>query len=170
MYRILSWFSGVRVTRSLVLSVGFVDRCLSFFNEIKIIVANVIGQYRDRYTSVGTVVLTSTLIICPRLRLGHYQCFSQYYCPCAVYKKSLKIRFVDRCLSFCIFSFGHCVVCSSSIDGFWLHLWYRLFFFDWWILITPLVSSNSSYRLHRDNSIDWNIDNARAAVYVCCRR
>ena len=25
---------------------------------------------------------------------------------------------VDRCLSFCVFSFGHCVVCSSSIYGF----------------------------------------------------
>ena len=26
--------------------------------------------------------------------------------------------FVDRCLSFCTFSLGHCVVCSSSIYGF----------------------------------------------------
>jgi hypothetical protein len=32
--------------------------------------------------------------------------------------------FVDRCLSFCTLSFGHCVVCSSSIYGFWLLLWY----------------------------------------------
>jgi len=32
--------------------------------------------------------------------------------------------FVDRCLSFCTFSSGHCVVCSSSIYGFWLPLWY----------------------------------------------
>jgi hypothetical protein len=55
---------------------------------------------------------------------------------------------------------GHCVVCSSSIYGFWLPLWYLqtllvllyfffwplccLFFFDIRILITPLVSSNSS--------------------------
>jgi hypothetical protein len=31
--------------------------------------------------------------------------------------------FVDRCLSFRTFSFGHCVVCSSSIYGFWLPLW-----------------------------------------------
>ena len=63
-------------------------------------------------------------------------------------------------------SFGHCVVCSSSIYGFWLPLWYLLaivlsvllrytdsnypfgilwplcclFFFDIRILITPLVS------------------------------
>ena len=28
-----------------------------------------------------------------------------------------------RCLSFCTFSFGHCVVCSL-IYGFWLSLWY----------------------------------------------
>jgi hypothetical protein len=34
------------------------------------------------------------------------------------------VCFVDRCLSFCLFSFGHCVVCSFSIYGFWLTLWY----------------------------------------------
>jgi hypothetical protein len=27
----------------------------------------------------------------------------------------LYVCFVDRCLSFCTFSFVHCVVCSSSI-------------------------------------------------------
>ena len=32
--------------------------------------------------------------------------------------------FVDRCLSFCPFSFGHCVVFPSSIYVFWLPLWY----------------------------------------------
>ena len=32
----------------------------------------------------------------------------------------LYVCFVDRCLSFCTFSFGHCVVCSSSIYGLWL--------------------------------------------------
>jgi hypothetical protein len=31
-----------------------------------------------------------------------------------------------RHMSFCTFSFGHCVVCSSSIYGFWLPLWYVL--------------------------------------------
>ena len=29
----------------------------------------------------------------------------------------LCVCFVDRCLSFCTFSFGHCVICSSSIYG-----------------------------------------------------
>ena len=36
----------------------------------------------------------------------------------------LCVCFVDRCLSFCTFSFGHYVVWSSSINGFWLLLWY----------------------------------------------
>ena len=30
----------------------------------------------------------------------------------------LCVCFVDRCFSFCTFSFGHCVVCFSSIYGF----------------------------------------------------
>ena len=34
------------------------------------------------------------------------------------------VCFVDRCLSFCTFSLGHCVVYSSSIYGFWFPLWY----------------------------------------------
>ena len=33
---------------------------------------------------------------------------------------ALCVCFVDRCLSFCALSFGHCTVCSSSIYGFWL--------------------------------------------------
>ena len=36
----------------------------------------------------------------------------------------LCVCFVDHCLSFCAFSFGHSVVCSSSIYGLWLPLWY----------------------------------------------
>jgi hypothetical protein len=32
----------------------------------------------------------------------------------------LYVCFVDRCFSFCPFSFGHCVVCHSSTYGFWL--------------------------------------------------
>ena len=35
----------------------------------------------------------------------------------------LCVCFVDRCLSFCTFSFGHCVVCSS-IYGLITSLWY----------------------------------------------
>ena len=73
----------------------------------------------------------------------------------------LCVVFVDRCLSVCTFSFGHCVVCSSSIwytdldclfDIFKLFLPFCPFFFwplcclffDIRIMIAPLVSSNSS--------------------------
>jgi hypothetical protein len=53
----------------------------------------------------------------------------------------LYVCFPDRCLSFCAFSFGHCVVCSS-IYGFWFPLWYLRLFFDIRFLIAPLVSSS----------------------------
>ena len=36
----------------------------------------------------------------------------------------LCVCFLDRCLSLCSFSFGQCVVWSSSIYIFWLPLWY----------------------------------------------
>jgi hypothetical protein len=37
---------------------------------------------------------------------------------CVTRSLVLYVCFVDRYLSFCSFSFGHCVVCSSSIVGF----------------------------------------------------
>jgi lipopolysaccharide export LptBFGC system permease protein LptF len=47
------------------------------------------------------------------------------------------------CLFFCLLaivlsvllSFGHCIVCSSTIYGFWLPLWYLL----------TLLTQNSTY-------------------------
>jgi hypothetical protein len=73
---------------------------------------------------------------------------------CVTRSLVLSVCFVDRCLSFCTFSFDHCVVYSSSIYRFWLPLWYLqtllvllyfffwplccLFFFDIQILITSL--------------------------------
>jgi hypothetical protein len=45
----------------------------------------------------------------------------------------LCVCFVDRCLSFCTFYFGHCVVCSSSIYGFWLPLWYLQTLPNWYL-------------------------------------
>ena len=38
--------------------------------------------------------------------------------------RSLVLCMFCRSLSFCTFFVGHCVVCSSSIYGFWLPLWY----------------------------------------------
>jgi hypothetical protein len=34
---------------------------------------------------------------------------------------ALCVCFVDRCLSFCSLTFGHCVVCPFSIFGFWYY-------------------------------------------------
>jgi hypothetical protein len=41
---------------------------------------------------------------------------------CVTRSLVLCVCFVDRYLSFCLFSFGHCVVCSFSIYWFWLPL------------------------------------------------
>jgi hypothetical protein len=43
---------------------------------------------------------------------------------CVTRSLFLCVCFVVRCLFFCTFSFGYCIVCSSSIYGFWLPLWY----------------------------------------------
>ena len=57
----------------------------------------------------------------------------------------LYVCFVDRCLSFCTFYFGHCVVCSSSIYGFWLPFWYfqtLLILKNWTFIITAASCSH----------------------------
>jgi hypothetical protein len=46
-YTQIVWFSGVRVTRSLVLCVCFVDRCLSVCTFLLTIVLSVLLQYTD---------------------------------------------------------------------------------------------------------------------------
>jgi hypothetical protein len=66
----------------------------------------------------------------------------------------LYVCFVDRCLSFCTFSFGHCVVCSSSIYRFWLPLWY---------LQTLLITNNLAYYA---SSIFRNLTKEGATIYV----
>jgi len=110
----LSFFpvlSGVRVTRSLVLYVCFVDRgsCYSIFS---------------------------------------FMCmFCTVVCPFVLFLLAIVLSVLLRFRSFCPFSFGHCVVCSSiygAICTFFFWPLFCLFFFDIRILITPLVSSNSS--------------------------
>ena len=83
----------------------------------------------------------------------------------------LYVCFVDRCLSFCTFSFGHCVVCSSSIYGFWLPLWYlqtllRLFHFH---LVETLMTS---FRALKNRSVltgpSWSWSHGSwIYIYLC---
>jgi uncharacterized membrane protein len=54
----------------------------------------------------------------------------------------LYVCFVDRCLAFCTFPFGRCVVCSS-IYGFWLLLYIRI---------------HKSDRIHNDQKKNKNND------------
>jgi hypothetical protein len=58
------------------------------------------------------------------LTLPEHLSSPQVFCGVRVNRfLALCVCFVDRCLSFCTFSFGHCAVCSL-IYGFWLPLWY----------------------------------------------
>jgi hypothetical protein len=56
-----------------------------------------------------------------------YNSTSNKCMTCKYFSYIMAVSFIGgfqyRCLSFCTFSFGHCVVCSS-IYGFWLHLLY----------------------------------------------
>ena len=56
----------------------------------------------------------------------------------------LYVCFVDHCLSFCTFSFGHCVVCCS-IYGFWLPLWYLQTLLLIVVILNTAVDWSTSY-------------------------
>jgi hypothetical protein len=65
--------------------------------------------------------------------------------------------FCRFCLSFCTFSFGDCVVCSSLIYGFWLLLWY----------LQTLLSTQNTKTLLKD----WiHIKSSSAAYRTSCGR
>ena len=65
-----------------------------------------------------------SLVVQELLTLPEYLCSPPIFNGVRVTRSLvLYLCFVDRWLSFCTFSFGHCVV-SSSINGFWLPLLY----------------------------------------------
>ena len=89
----------------------------------------------------------------------------------------LRVCFVDRCLFFCTFSFGHCVVCSSSIYRFWLPLWYlqtlhiddvytNTISIDNLHLITSQWTSYYSY--YGYNLMCCNVNKFESLMNVCC--
>ena len=77
----------------------------------------------------------------------------------------LWVCFVDRCLSFCTFSFGYYVACSSSIYEFWLPLWYLQTIFN--------IDEITVYQMWRSciRRIGCYIclKKRRYAIYVLCR-
>jgi hypothetical protein len=69
---------------------------------------------------------------------------------------------VDCCLSFCNFSFGHCVVCSS-IYRFWLHLWYLQALFKQWLMFKLI---NRTHVTRTSTMIMWYTVNYIHGVIV----
>jgi len=104
-------FSGVRVTRSLVVCVCFVDPCLSFcaFSFAHCVVCS--SRLTRRVPLVEQELPTlPEHLSSPTVFSGVRVTRSLVVCVC----------FADHCLSFCTFPFAHCVVCYYTIDGFWL--------------------------------------------------
>jgi hypothetical protein len=104
-------FSGICVTRFLVLCVCFVDCCLSLCSFHFTIVLSVLLLFTDSDYPFGI--------------------FWPLCCPFFFYLQILITPLV---------SFGHCVVCSSSIYRFWLPLWYLLV-----IVLSVLLRYTDSY-------------------------
>jgi hypothetical protein len=91
--------SAVRVTRSLVLYICFVDRPLNFF--FSPLCALVLSSGYP--FGIVKLYLRKQLSVVSRIADFLLWCLCWVLLPCI---------------------FRHCVVCSSSIYGFWLPLWY----------------------------------------------
>ena len=140
--------------------------CLFFFDLLLLITPLV---------SFGHYIVCSSLICCFWLHLWYLLAivlfvllwFTASDYPFGIFWPLYCLFFFDLLLLITpLVSFGHCIVCSSLIYCFWLHLWYLLaivlfvllwftasdytfgifwplyclFFFDLLLLITPLVS------------------------------
>jgi len=76
----------------------------------------------------------------------------------------LCVCFVDHYLSFCAFSFGHCVVCSTSRCGFWLSLWYlqTLLTIQFFIIIRYIIEIQ--LQNNENNKIQ------KGSIYFCTEK
>ena len=109
-------FSGVRVTRSLVLYACFVVRCLYFcpfsFDHCVVCSSSIYGFWLPLWYLLAIVLFVL-------LRYTDYDCpFDIFWPLCCLFFFDIRILIAP------LISSGHCVVCSSSIYGFWLPLWY----------------------------------------------
>jgi hypothetical protein len=101
-------------------------KCISrhFFNELKI--ENVVSCFCFTFKKkCGHIKMNQNTPVLTQLSGAGTAYPSEYLSSPPVFSGVRVIPslvsyvcFVDHCLSFCTFSFGHCVVCSSSIYGF----------------------------------------------------
>ena len=92
------------------------------------------------------VHVTRSLVLCLMFCRSLFVLLSFFFWPlCCLFFFDIRILITS------LVSCGHCVVCSSSIYGFWLPLWYLVAIVLSVLLrytdsdYLPLVSSNSSY-------------------------
>ena len=109
-------FSRVRVTRSLVLYVCLVDRCLCFcsfsFGHSVVCSSLIYGIWLPLW------YLLANLLSVLRWFTESDYLFGILWPFCCLFFFDLRLLITT------LVSFGHCVVCSSLTYGFWLPLWY----------------------------------------------
>ena len=80
----------------------------------------------------------------------------------------LCVCFVDRFLSFCTFSFDHCVVCSSLIYGFLLHLWYLQLFLHVWTSLSEMMRLYMSFTNVNKIQLWLSVKTAASLAWSLC--
>jgi hypothetical protein len=137
-----------------------IDRCLSFWS-LCCLLRFTVSDYPFSILKLVLVIFHLAIVLSVLLRFtGSEYPFGIFWSLCCLFFYDLRIMITP------LVSFGHCVVCSSTIYGFWLPLWYLLvivlsvllrltgsdypfgifwslcclFFYDLRIMITPLVS------------------------------
>ena len=76
----------------------------------------------------------------------------------------LYVCFVDRCLSFCTFSFDHSVVCSSSKYG----LWFSIFkLFSYTSVIIELNRRGNPWYRNRNKFLRCGVQSTMGVLYLC---
>jgi hypothetical protein len=132
--------------------------CCLFFLDLRILITPLVSCGHCVVCSSSTYGFWLPLWYLVAIVLSVLLRFTDSDYPSGILWPLCCLFFLDlRILITPLVSCGHCVVCSSSIYGFWLPLWYLrftdsdypfgilwplccLFFFDLRILITPLVS------------------------------
>ena len=92
-----------------------------------IILSHVRFAYR---ISVFSLINLNSLTLCHTLTIPEHMSTLAGVSGCSRYSI---FYFRSNVLFVCLFSFDHCIVCPSSIYGFWLLLWYL--HTSWFILV-----------------------------------